>query len=984
MNRTLAAMALAAFALAATGEDFTWTGGSTVRSYTDTTYWSSSTPGALPGENDYFLHGSGNYRFDLGGITHTIGGVAKGYDSPYTAQNMSVENGTLVIKHSFSNRVFKVTVKNTGHFMLGPDSSSELGDGGGGCNYFYVKNGGELTMEGATIAARFVVNVESGGTMTFDPSSFFFLPNTYDIAVQAITNAGTAYVPSGVTLTGTGNKNKSPSNFTLYQKAGTMTLGGPVVRDGEHGRFHFVLAGGTLAATADVWFEDLYSCSMLDNATATVDVSMAKTLDFTGMSFGSGTTIEKTGRGTIMFGRTVPGAVSVQAGMVSFSDAATLGSLSLDPWTAVVFAHSGVTITSATGYADADFIVEDGVLGPGVPLLTSPDASFLAAVAAKLDLPDGYVAQVVDNTVTILQDEASLNVFTSDGEVPLDILENWNQEAVPEGEDVIVSGSSTIAIFDQYVPDFNSITVVNGATLKVYGAPDNLPPITLQYDAHLVFAPESSVTMPPIAGCATAAMLPTVEIATNATVVVTDDTYRMTNVHLRLFGTLDVKQDFDFGWADAGSTTFFNLTADGATITNRTNAGYLRFLCPETGGTVIAPSKMVFRHTVFRPIRAEPSRFRSWVGYGNPVDAPFTLEVDDCFFELRGNAAMYIGGAATIACVNGGGVKKTEQFGHPGLYMNLYIQDRAKLTFDDESYFLYTFNRYPIHVEPAEDGYETFVFRGNSRIGVHMLTGNGKAIATFENSWWDVLQLSDFSSGVVTGATDSRGWMTNAFHGLKVVNVPSGKFVGVRSEDYWPWGIDWNREILLDPDVPIIGGGSLFVTNASPGWSMRAIVACGANTATGEARAYPSADGCQLLFADGANWAGTVVGDENVAFTNRTSGAAPASVAFGAIRFAGNLPVRVWRTGANPASDYLRINGALSGTGGFVPVTMDGAPEPGDTYTIGEIPLVGGSAPDVSAYSVRGWKLSAVPSGNGETALLRIRCAPDGTQLFFR
>ena len=426
MNRSLAAMALAAFALAAAGEDFTWTGGSTVRLYTDTAYWSSSTPDTLPGENDYFLHGNGNYRFDLGGSTHTIGGVAKGYDSPYTVQNMSVENGTLVIKHSFSNRVFKVTVKDTGHFMLGPDSSSELGDGGGGCNYFYVKNGGELTMEGETIAARFVVNVESGGTMTFDPSSFFFLATTYDIAEQAITNAGTAYIPSGVTLTGTGHKNKSPSNFTLYQKAGTMTLGGPVVRDGEHGRFHFVLAGGTLAATADVWFEDLYSCTMPDNATATVDVSMAKALDFTGMLFGSGTTIEKTGRGTVMFGRTVPGAVSVQAGMVCFSDVATLSSISLDPWTAVVFAHSGVTITSATGYEDAEFIVEDDVLGPGVPLLTSPDASFLAAVAAKLDLPDGYFAQVVDDTVTILQDEADLNVFTSDGEVPLDILGNWN------------------------------------------------------------------------------------------------------------------------------------------------------------------------------------------------------------------------------------------------------------------------------------------------------------------------------------------------------------------------------------------------------------------------------------------------------------------------------------------------------------------------------------------------------------------------------
>ncbi len=992
-------------ALAAAGDVFSWKGGASVRSFGNPAYWApgehdsdistaTNPDNLVPGPSDSIFYNLGavykKFYFDLDNTSYTVKDFSN-FSYNWYVHDMSVENGTLMFGGSFSNRYITAVIKDTGKLVVGDRAVSRLGESGARCS-LTIKSGGEVDLGGTISIDNFVVTVEDGGTFVCDTEEARFDPNNSNNADskvgQGIFNYGYTEFPYGFTLGGSGHTSypNQPPEFTIKQNDGTMVLGGPVERpvDLPRGRLMFELNGGTLAASADVSFIGLYSCTMTSNATVTVDVTMGQTLDFSGMAFGSDTTIEKTGRGTVMFGATVPDVVSVEAGIVSFTDSVTLGTLTLVPGTSVVLAHSGITLTSVTGYEDANFSVDEDVLGLSVPLLSSPDATFLAAVAAKLDMPAGCVAEVSDGTLTIYQDESAQNVFTSIGEVPLDILENWNQETVPVGEDVIVSGASTIAMFDQFVPDFNSITVMNGATLKVYGTPTNLPPITLQYDAHLIFAAEASVTMPPIAGYATAAMLPTVEIATNATVVVEDDTYRMTNVHLRLFGTLDVKQDFDFGWADTGSTTFFNLTADGATITNRTNVSYLRFLCPAAGGTVQAPEKMTFRHTVFRPLTASPSRFRTWVGYGNSVDAPFTLEVDDCFLELRGNGAMYIGGAATIACVNGGGVKKTEQFGHPGLYMNLYIQDRAKLTFDDESYFLYTFNRYPIHVEPAEDGYETFVFRGNSRIGVHMLTGNGKAIATFENSWWDVLQLSDFSSGVVTGATDSRGWMTNAFHGLKVVNVPSGKFVGVRSEDYWPWGIDWNREILLDPDVPIIGGGSLFVTNASPGWSMRAIVACGANTATGEARAYPSADGCQLLFADGANWAGTVVGDENVAFTNRTSGAAPASVTFGAIRFAGNLPVRVWRTGANPASDYLRINGALSGTGGFAPMTMDGAPEPGDTYTIGEIPLVGGSAPNVSAYSVRGWKLSAVPSGNGETALLRIRCAPDGTQLFFR
>ena len=165
---------------------------------------------------------------------------------------------------------------------------------------------------------------------------------------------------------------------------------------------------------------------------------------------------------------------------------------------------------------------------------------------------------------------------------------------------------------------------------------------------------------------------------------------------------------------------------------------------------------------------------------------------------------------------------------------------------------------------------------------------------------------------------------------------------------------------------------------------MRAIVACGANTATGEARAYASDDGCQLLFADGANWAGTVVGDENVSFTNRTDGTRPATVAFGGVRFAGGLPVRVWRAGAARTNDFIRMSGALSGTGGFAPVTMDGEPVFGDSYTIGSMPLAAGVAPDVAAYAGKDWKLTAIPAGDGETALLRIRYAPKGTALFIR
>lgn len=83
-------------------------------------------------------------------------------------------------------------------------------------------------------------------------------------------------------------------------------------------------------------------------------------------------------------------------------------------------------------------------------------------------------------------------------------------------------------------------------------------------------------------------------------------------------------------------------------------------------------------------------------------------------------------------------------------------------------------------------------------------------------------------------------------------------------------------------------------------------------------------------------------------------------------------------------NDFIRISGALSGTGGIAPVTMDGKPAFGDSYVIGSLPLAGGEVPDVSAYAGKDWQLFAVPSGDGATALLRVRYAPKGVAMYIR
>ena len=135
-------------------------------------------------------------------------------------------------------------------------------------------------------------------------------------------------------------------------------------------------------------------------------------------------------------------------------------------------------------------------------------------------------------------------------------------------------------------------------------------------------------------------------------------------------------------------------------------------------------------------------------------------------------------------------------------------------------------------------------------------------------------------------------------------------------------GSDWDRVVKF-ADVPVTGAGSLVVTNTAAGKLMDVTIVNGANTATGLALAAAE-EGTMLRFADGANWAGTVVANSHVALTNLTDGAA--TVTFGNLRLeSGEFPLRLFRDESGAlTSDAVNLTGAVvkgEGDTGFIRLT---------------------------------------------------------------
>ena len=196
-------------------------------------------------------------------------------------------------------------------------------------------------------------------------------------------NSGNLEIPLGFTLGGSAGTH--PCVFTLWQKSGSLTLGGDLTMVDASDKARFILSGGTVDATNNVAFVGFDSVVMTNDASATVNVAAGKTRDLTTMSVLGGTSLVTAGDGSLRIGDSAPSALSVESGCLVLGGSAVFGDgLSLDAGASLHFAAGGSSANVIAGISEADITIDAAILRSGTILLKSTSTALLEVVQQKL------------------------------------------------------------------------------------------------------------------------------------------------------------------------------------------------------------------------------------------------------------------------------------------------------------------------------------------------------------------------------------------------------------------------------------------------------------------------------------------------------------------------------------------------------------------------------------------------------------------------
>ena len=385
---------------------FIWKGMAKLCSFFDYTKWSTSWDESLPqwessewsneeqlipGENDYWLYGTGlpykAFYFDMDGATYRVGGFW-GTDGQGAYQNepgwphdMLVTNGTLEIVRNFTNQHFACTVASSGRFVLAGTSVSRLGYTKSFSNVVAVANGGEMRCLGTVYVNNVSVRVAAGGRCVLNPVQFNFDDGALDELGRGIFSEGVLEIPDGLAVGSVNASDKVTAErapwFTI-SSFGSLLLGGDVsfTESGEYGRGKVCLdvLGGVVNVTNSTAFPGLESVTFTNDA-VTVAIDEGATLSLTNAMFGTGTAITVVGAGTLAMGGEYPESLELGNGVT------------------LEFAKGGAAFGNISGIDGANFVLGDEIRRRTV-LGESSDAAMLAAIADKIVLPEGFIALV--------------------------------------------------------------------------------------------------------------------------------------------------------------------------------------------------------------------------------------------------------------------------------------------------------------------------------------------------------------------------------------------------------------------------------------------------------------------------------------------------------------------------------------------------------------------------------------------------------------
>ena len=848
--------------------------------------------------------------------------------------------------------------------------------------------------------------IKSGGTMVWDPQTFSLRNNRS--AGSWIENSGTLIAPNGIVWGGSDPWNANKTFAVTNKTGGRLVLGGnftkTLVEKEGLCPMTFVLAGGTLVGSNDVSicntavssFGSPVSATMTGNATA--EVLADSSLDMCLFTYSPQVALTKTGAGELRLS-TPPPSLNLTAGTIKLMAAVTDLSGMTCTDGRIVFTQPNNVVNSLNGYANVDFALGGDVFAAGSTVVTSSDATLLSAVAASLNasgtLPDGSKA-IVQGDLIRLKVVAD-HQFESDGELSLSDAGGWiTDSSVPAGQNVVVSGEDTTALADGDLPQFSSITVLAGATLKVSASNVVLPPIVLQNNSKLLVAEGVTLHLTNAFSCvATESVLPVVEFATN-TVVNVPDGMKFMNMDLRLRGgLLDVigsattQKGVYFGSTEGTETTYFTMSATGGTIrvtgqfmdSNDSNSCGRWFACPAQSGGFVKVVRPISLCGVTMPEAHNGIE----IGYLNPQTEAFEVIFDNMTMPISRRRCR-IGGKANVRLVNGAQFKRMGS--HPGTSAEFAMRQYGSLTLESGSGFI-------MPRSSTLSGEKSFWLQvnGNNLAVLNLFggwiaaseTGRNTSYGTCDlwssNGTWRVTNYPNIpgDKNPYPANGDVRNWTTDAFNGFSRVWSNPGTTLYLQSSNDFDGNTTMDRVTKL-ADIPIRGQGNLVMTNGTPGTAFYATVVHGANTSTGSISVAPSADPTTLFFNDGANWAGTVVAG-NIALTNLAVAASPATVSFNTLNLAGDFPIRIWKVGGAFTNDMVNLTTSLTGVGKIAPTLVGGARlGGGETFVLGTCPATGIDTSDPCAHTVRNWALLSEDAGGGKVRLL-LRYNPIGLML---
>ena len=1057
---------------------FYWKGGFSTpyKSFGDANNWgvgvtsTATNPNHLiPGATDwihYIYDYSFNAYWDLGNKHHTI----KGFDftdwttkgSQWGFHRFYIQNGTLEISQNFTNQRVTVSLESNAKFILGPNSSTRLSQGDAQ-SWYTVKSGCEMIMGGYLDIVIPMIEVFDGGKLSFEPKE---LAATTDFRTASghpdpyIRNHGTMNFPNGFNFLRGGNST-IPGTFTIDNCAGTMTFDGPILKgDAAYGIFNFLFNGGKVVfnQSADLrWFASAGSTNV--NSTTTIQVANGQHLYLPGGKYAAGSKLVKEGGGSISFGIGLPNSLQIKAGDLRLEGAGSeVQTLEMASGSTLTIAAPGTTINTFNGYANINFVVDVSQMGVGSIVLKSSNDALLTSLKNKAVLPSGYYLEKSTGRLTLANDSLGY-VFNCLGEKQMNDPSGWTTgQVAPAGADVFIKGNQTVAVLDSTMNVYNSITVMNGGTLKLKDM-TSMPNLSLLYDAKVIVASGTGLTIGAgqITCEAEETAIPTLEIAAGAKATFGTNT-EFKNMNFVLLGEMKFIPPFFFGTAGSGETTYFNMAATNAVIDMTGGSGMIVYwMTPQAAtGRVKSPKGISLRKVTFNPPTGV--YWRSFLGWyssnvKNPNDEVFDIIVDGTQFPIMQNTSQnHWASGARIRTINGGMIGKDPNWvSAPGTYGWPQFEGAVEMTFEGENtYFGYYYDRYSVDSIPDDDGRKQMTFKNGASFRAPHFNAyfndaqhnknSPRAIFSFENGFFDVVELPGYDRAMWGGwiwrstqyeFQNSNGgghdippglidhsdlcktnFFSPAFRGLKEVQIPANCKLGFRGVNWYGiktvkavpndepnpsaskeilFSNEWDRVIWTDDQVPITGGGSIYVCNTVSNQSMAAIIRCGQNTATGRAWAEEDTvgNGNRLYFADGANWAGTVVASERLGLTNVAENARAANVTFNTIDFEGPLDIRVWRDDMGPTNDCVTIlsSGFRPEPGCINPVPMGGyAPKVGDTFVIAQLPsgvpnMAGRGflankrwvlVDEIDPDSVRRLKLRYVPGG----ILLNFRGAP--------